>query len=111
MRLRKVIISILLGLLLGLLCASMAIIRKPVPITNLILVATVFNRTLIGFFLAFVDFRLVKIKWLNAILNGIIVGFLISYTFGLGFGAVSGIGFSIFGAIYGLIIALFVYKL
>ncbi len=45
---RRFLIALLISFILGILCAYMATIRKPVPITPLLLLDTVYTRTLAG---------------------------------------------------------------
>ena len=95
---RKVLAGTLLGFFFGLLCASMALVFKPVPLTFLGLLGTVYNRTLIGFLISLAE---MKPEWLK----GAVIGFLVSYTMTLPVYGLKGIGFAVFGAIYGLVIA------
>ncbi len=89
----------LLGLVLGLFCAGMATIRQPIPITEWVLLATVYNRFLIGLSLAVVK----EFKMFNRWIISFIVGSMVSLAMGLPWGLPS-IGFAIAGGIYGLII-------
>ena len=48
---KRIVYSSVLGILFGLLCAWMATIFQPVPITTMGLLGTVYNRFLIGLFI------------------------------------------------------------
>ena len=101
---RRLYLATFLGFLFGLLCAYMATIRQPVPITFWVLVAAVYTRTLAGFFIGLLGhWELVKGK-INALLRGALVGFLVSLPLALPYGLMGALGFSLFGALYGAII-------
>ncbi len=93
-----------LGLLFGIFCAYMATIRKPVPITEWVLIGAIYNRVLIGISL----FLLIPIKKkINKWALSFITGFLISMAMSLPFG-IGGIGFGIIGGVYGILIELII---
>ena len=102
---KRLVVATLLSLITGLLCAYMATIRQPVPITFWVLVAAVYTRTLAGF--------LIGLKPLSAhpLLRGAVLGFIVSPPLALPYGLGGALGFSIFGAIYGAIIDYIVSKM
>ncbi len=104
---KKIMIYTLLGVLFGITCAYMATIRKPVPITEWVLLSAVYNRTLIGISLYLLKpFKKKISKWIIAV----IAGFSISLAMSLGYG-ISGIGFAIIGAVYAVVIEAIASKL
>jgi len=98
---RKLLASIALGFVFGIICALMSLIFKPVErITLLGLLGVIFNRTLIGLFIPITTFP----KSEN--LRGILIGFLISYTMTLPYYGLYGIIYALYGSLYGFLISL-----
>jgi hypothetical protein len=107
----RIILAIIFGVFFGLICAFMATIRKPVEITFLLLITTIYTRTLAGLFIGLLgEWVIVDNSLLNILLRGFIIGFLVSLPMALPFGGSAAIGFGLFGGIYGLIIDYMVSK-
>ena len=100
-RMKNVVIGVLLGLFFGLLCAGMATVRKPVPLTTLLLIDTVYTRALAGGLIGLLSDQK---KWFFVGSRGFVIGFLVSISMVLPYGFSAAFGFSLFGGIYGLII-------
>ncbi len=103
MRHKRLILALVTSTLLGILCAYMATIFKPVEITTLGLIATVYNRSLTGLFIGLLsNLKIFRNEKLNCIARGGLVGFLISWAMVMPFGLKATM-FSLFGFIYGTI--------
>ena len=101
---KRLALALLFGFLFGLLCAYLATIRQPIPLTPLLLAAAVYTRTLAGFFIGLLEkLKCLKNKTWNALLRGALIGFLVSVPLALPYGIKAALGFSVFGAIYGAI--------
>ena len=102
---KRLFVSLLLGAFFGFICAYAATIRKPIEITELILISAFYNRILIGFFIGMLDnLKIVNSIYLNSGIRGAFIGFLLSAALSIPWGFDATIGFSAFGAIYGLLI-------
>ena len=100
----RLLVSTLLGFFFGLLCAYSSTIFQPAgPPTLWGLIATVYNRTLIGFFIG------LERSWKPGWLKGIVIGALLSWAMTLGYGPF-GLLFGVPGAVIGGIIGLLVEK-
>ncbi len=91
---------ILLGFAFGLLCAFLATVRQPVPITPWVLVATVYDRTLIG--LALYLLEPWKERW-GRWKVAFSAGFLITLALGLPWG-IGALSFALIGGFIGLMV-------
>ena len=109
---KRVIIATTLGLFFGLLCAWMATIRRPVEPTIYNLAAAIYVRTSAGFFIGLLsNAKIVRWKYINAMLRGMLIGFAFSVPLALPQGLMAVAGFGLFGAIYGIITDVIVTKL
>ena len=91
----RLLLATTLGFIFGLLCALSSIVFQPVgPPTLWGLVATVYNRTLIGFLIG------LERNWRPEWVKGIVLGALVSWAMTLGYGPF-GLVFGVFGAVYG----------
>ncbi|MCD6549519.1 hypothetical protein J7K41_02300 [Candidatus Micrarchaeota archaeon] len=100
-RMKKTVTGVVLGLFFGLICAGMATVRKPVPLTALVLIDTVYTRTLAGGLIGLLSDRK---KWFFVGCRGFVIGFLVSISMALPYGVSGALGFGLFGGVYGLII-------
>jgi len=95
----RVVVTTLLGFVLGVVCAWLSVLFKPVePITFLGLVGVVYNRTLVGFLIG------LEREWRPEWLKGAVIGALVSWAMTLPYYGIYGLGFALFGAIYGAVI-------
>jgi len=100
----RLFISTFLGFLFGLLCAYSSTIFQPVgPPTFWGLIATVYNRTLIGFLIG------LERSWRPEWLKGMVIGTLVSWAMTLSygpFGLLFGVPGAIIGGIIGFVVEL-----
>ena len=102
---KRMIISLFLGALLGIVCVIGASIRSTSALSASYLFAFWFNRFLMGFVFGLMTIHL-KIEYI--IIRGIIVGLLVSFAFYSATNFSDLIGFLV-GTLYGVIIELVLY--
>ena len=100
---KRILISTISGAILGIFCIIGVGTRLGFSSNEMFLLATWWNRLLMGFVIGFVaDWQLIKSKN-NSILRGAIMGLIISFTFYLSTGFTDFVGF-LAGIVYGIII-------
>ncbi|MBD3230419.1 MAG: hypothetical protein GF329_19725 [Candidatus Lokiarchaeota archaeon] len=109
MNVKRLIISVILGVVFGILCATGAFIlfQENTEIPNLIIYVTgaFYNRVIMGFLIGFADrLKIYKDKEniINSIIRGAVLGIIVSVGFAF-FNVTLNVNFFIMGIIFGIL--------